>query len=712
MKKAISVLVASLLLISTLNCLIFSSAAEENNTLPEETYGTISHGLLSTNTIENNKDNTNAAAACVIDGIFPNLDFSHGLKGWYYNTFSTNKAGNEGVYPSDIAKVENGTVTIDTSDRLNGIRTMWFAPKTEDGKDVYILFGFKSSSPIKRHLRVYKRTKSTSSVVDATNTPFFTQEYSAYNDKWMGYAYNLGDISNQELSFSFNGGGDNGGNLSIKNIRLAYKNEDGTYSDIDSTNTEFYAETGEPYYGTQENGIYTPYVNNNLKNYSVSSYALNAKALPEFKNLDFSNGLKYWYLNSKLAYNDNNAYRSGYAKDIISGVEGNSITFNKGEIKDGNIAVRTMWFKAPVNSNNLAVIFKHKAASASNQTFNLYTRDNDVAIETNVQAAQTATYNAKTDWTNSAVELSDVNGKDISFSFVANTGLALKDIHLVYVNTDGTYKTYTDVYSGEVFDLNGFVLYGTKEDGIDSAGVALNLSNYPAIDILKNLDFSEGLKYWARNEGLTGKASDDGHIYENGRVTLRKLESSESSIDQSYISTVWVNLPGFVKDQEYKLYMKLGIQSPSENSYAELLSDQEGNYVNIQIKADEYVEKTTKPLILSTNASKIRVELRNKSKDTTATYGDIDVYFADKGGIADTYVNFDGSPKSFGGYGDANADGKVDITDLVRMKKYTADSSTPIYLAAANTDKVVSEAITIKALDLTAMRKLLLGIQQ
>lgn len=710
MKKAISVLVASLLLISTLNCLIFSSAAEEN-TLPEETYGTTTDGLLSTNTIENNKDNTNAAAACVIDGIFPNLDFSHGLKGWYYNTFSTNKAGNEGIYPSAIANVENGTVTIDTTDRLNGIRTMWFAPKTEDGKDVYILFGFKSSSPINRHLRVYKRTKSISSVVNATNTPYFTQQYSAYNDKWMGYAYNLGDISNQELSFSFNGGGsNNGGNLSIKNIRLAYKNEDGTYSDIDSTNTEIYAETGEPYYGTQENGIYTPYVNNNLGNYSVSSYALNAKALPEFKNLDFSNGLKYWYLNSKLAYNDNNAYRSGYAKDIISGVEGNSITFNKGEIKDGNIAVRTMWFKAPENSNNLAVIFKHKAASASNQTFNLYTRDNDVAITTNVQAAQTATYNAKTDWTNSAVELSDVNGKDISFSFVANTGLALKDIHLVYVNTDGTYKTYTDVYSGEVFDLNGFVLYGTEEDGILSVDNKHALSNYPAIDSLKNLDFSEGFKYWALNDGLIGKPSDVAYRSDDGKLVLNAKNSAIAG-EQSLISTVWVNLPEFVKGKGYVLYLKAGIQS-TQNGTNVVIADDRGKWTaKIQAVSETYSIKTNSGT-LDDSATKIKVLLKNESSSEQKIYGDIDVYFADKGGIADTYVNFDGSPKSFGGYGDANADGKVDITDLVRMKKYTADSSTPIYLAAANTDKVVSEAITIKASDLTAMRKLLLGIQQ
>ena len=664
----------------------------------EKLYGTTTDGLYSENSKENANENAKAAS---IGSTFPNFDFSKGLQAWYLNSFTNDTSG----YASAVAAVDNGIVSIKTDTRGLGIRTMWFAPEVSAEKDTYLLFSYKNSSTEKQQIRVYTRDAGTNLSPAPENDKADGRYFGGFgaSTTWQGRPVNLGNISGKEISIAFSASEGNQGNFSIKNIRLVYKNADGTYSDI--YNGDIYSETGELYYGTKEKGIYSSRIldstyqtNNNSSSYATSTYSIAEK----YPNLDFSNGFKYWYVN-RYTGQDGAAYTSDIAALQSDGSV--KIKSNLGAAA----GIRTMWFTPNIESGKtVAVVFKYK--SSSKQILLTYTRDKNVLGDKSTRARNEL--NISSDWSIKAVELEGITGKDISLSFYngdTSDSFDVKDIHLVYVNDD---NTYTDVYSGEVFDLNGFVLYGTKEDGIDSAGVALNLSNYPAIDILKNLDFSEGLKYWARNEGLTGKASDDGHIYENGRVTLRKLKSSESFIDQSYISTVWVNLPGFVKDQEYKLYMKLGIQSPSENSYAELLSDQEGNYVNIQIKADEYVVKTTEPLILSTNASKIRVRLRNKCTDTTATYGDIDVYFADKGGIADTYVNFDGSPKSFGGYGDANADGKVDITDLVRMKKYTADSSTPIYLAAANTDKVVSEAITIEALDLTAMRKLLLGIQQ
>ena len=663
----------------------------------EKLYGTTTDGLYSEKSGEQVNENAKAAS---IGSTFPNFDFSKGLQAWYLNSFTNDTSG----YASAVATVDNGSVSIKTDPRGLGIRTMWFAPEVSAEKDTYLLFSYKNPTPKAQKVRIYIRDTGTNLSPAPENDKASDRLFGGFgaSTTWQGRPVNLGNISGKEISIAFSASEGNQGNFSIKNIRLVYKNADGTYSDI--YNGDIYSETGELYYGTKEKGIYSSRIldsayqtNNNSSSYATSTHSIAEK----YPNLDFSDGFKYWYVN-RYTGQDGAAYTSDIAALQSDGSV--KIKSNLGAAA----GIRTMWFTPNIESGKtVAVVFKYK--SSSKQILLTYTRDKNVLGDKATRARNEL--NISSDWSIKAVELEGITGKDISLSFYnGNTSdcFDVKDIHLVYVNDD---NTYTDVYSGEVFDLNGFVLYGTKEDGIDSAGAKVNLSNYPAIDNLKNLDFSEGLKYWARNEGLTGKASDDVSGYENGRVTLRKLTTSDSSIDQSYISTVWVNLPGFVKDQEYKLYMKLGIQSPSEKSYAELLPDQ-GNGVNIQIKADEYVEKTTEPLILSTNASKIRVGLRNKCTDTTATYGDIDVYFADKGGIADTYVNFDGSPKSFGGYGDANADGKVDITDLVRMKKYTADSSTPIYLAAANTDKVVSEAITIKASDLTAMRKLLLGIQQ
>ena len=699
MKKAISVLVASLLLISALNCLIFSSAAEENNTLPEETYGTVLDGLDSQEIKETSNENSKAES---IGKTFPNFDFSKGLQAWYLISFLNTGSGKA----SGVATVDNGIVSIKTDTRGLGIRTMWFAPEVSAGKDTYLLFSYKNPNYQSQKVRVYIREAGTNVSPDPTDDSANDRTFGGFGQSattWQGRAVKLGDVSGKEISVAFTASNKVTGNSQIKNIRLVYKNEDGTYSDIYTG--EIYSETGELYYGTKEKGIYSSRIKdtiydtkNNSSSYATSTYSIAEK----YPNLDFSEGFKYWYANQYTGQ-DGAAYTSDIA--ALQSDDSVKIQSNLGAAA----GIRTMWFTPNIESGKtVAVVFKYK--SSGKQILLTYKRDKNSLGNTATMAK--TELNVSSDWGFKAVELTDITDKDISLSFYngdTSNSFDVKDIHLVYVNTDRTYKTYTDVYSGEVFDLNGFVLYGTKEDGIDSAGVALNLSNYPALDELKNLDFSKGLKYWARNEGLIGKASDDVIDYKDGKVILRTPDSATST-DQSYISTVWVNLPGFVKGQEYKLYMKLGIQSPSENSYAEVLPDS-GSGVNIQIKATEYSVKTTAPLTLNTAASKIKVRLRNRCTDATATYGDIDVYFADKGGIANTYVNFDGSPKSSGGYGDANADGKVDITDLVKINDYIKNTDTKIYLAAANMDKNTDEAITIADTDFSAMRKALLGIE-
>ena len=70
-------------------------------------------------------------------------------------------------------------------------------------------------------------------------------------------------------------------------------------------------------------------------------------------------------------------------------------------------------------------------------------------------------------------------------------------------------------------------------------------------------------------------------------------------------------------------------------------------------------------------------------------------------------VSLDGTPVAYS-YGDANADGRIDVRDLVKMKKYTADKTIPIYLAAANLKKASDPEV--KASDLILMKKMLLGV--
>jgi hypothetical protein len=70
----------------------------------------------------------------------------------------------------------------------------------------------------------------------------------------------------------------------------------------------------------------------------------------------------------------------------------------------------------------------------------------------------------------------------------------------------------------------------------------------------------------------------------------------------------------------------------------------------------------------------------------------ISIRYLDEGGKG-LYTNFDGTPINYQ-YGDANVDGRVDLADLVAMKKYAVDNSKKIYLAAANVDKGSSIAVT------------------
>lgn len=59
--------------------------------------------------------------------------------------------------------------------------------------------------------------------------------------------------------------------------------------------------------------------------------------------------------------------------------------------------------------------------------------------------------------------------------------------------------------------------------------------------------------------------------------------------------------------------------------------------------------------------------------------------------------------------GDANGDGKTDLLDLVRIKKYCADNTTKIVLKACRFDEEKGQEITIEAIDLVSLVNILLG---
>lgn len=261
------------------------------------------------------------------------------------------------------------------------------------------------------------------------------------------------------------------------------------------------------------------------------------------------------------------------------------------------------------------------------------------------------------------------------------------------------------------------VSYGTAEDGITLGSAVKSVSELTAIDGFNNFDFSNGLvnfgprdpgsnNYWAR-------LSDIGITTEDGMLKIDYKENSSTYDSYIGLQSVAVKIPESIDLTGKKLYVNLDVATLQGFNIRVLVDGVGGTWANINAGIGDVTTKTLANLtasdfgiVVSKDAKTVAIEVQTPHNADAKTFIDnIKIVYDDIGGMNNMFAGIDGSIVGDWEEGDANADKTVDIRDLVRVKKYTADKTEPIYYAAAKIDKNTDE---LGASDIAALRKKLL----
>ena len=279
----------------------------------------------------------------------------------------------------------------------------------------------------------------------------------------------------------------------------------------------------------------------------------------------------------------------------------------------------------------------------------------------------------------------------------------LKDFRVVGYNDDGT---YTDLYTMETLYKYGQVAGGTAQNGVEMVyaentavypgmyGDPNRAVEYPATCGFINNDFSMGFKYWALKNDSYGKTTDD------KSVTVTKLS------DVVYLNENVLTFRSFAASQN----QNLGIQSMpfSLSEYTEAgdkvyftVDHLNSNYCRIKvysengdslkdnIKASSWKTTQLNPITVSNVNATYAFEIQSYKNIGGAKFKNIQVLRNDRGGLEKApLVNINGKLLKGNYYGDAGGDNYVDLTDIVRMKKYmsfaASNTRVPIFFSAAD----------------------------
>ncbi len=262
-----------------------------------------------------------------------------------------------------------------------------------------------------------------------------------------------------------------------------------------------------------------------------------------------------------------------------------------------------------------------------------------------------------------------------------------KKISYEYYGADNDGKYYeTDGITETVAPL------GTAADGIstttDIGTYAFRLKG----DTANIFDFANnGLKYWSANlqdYGAMGetKASDTATINEDGSVTLKYASKAAQGI-----SSVYFPLPQAVVDAgtNYAVWLNYSRTATevedATTSFLYAYSEDIGMNAGYNSSGESSgVATFNAPAKTINNIAYGNVSLKVGGTEYNYTVSDFVIGYVDKGGMEKAlYVYQDGKPRD-AEMGDANADNAINVKDLVRMKKRSADTAQAIYLAAAD----------------------------
>lgn len=352
----------------------------------------------------------------------------------------------------------------------------------------------------------------------------------------------------------------------------------------------------------------------------------------------------------------------------------------------------------------------------------------------------------KNNWTNDAEFIIAEGSKTIAFSlFVNNQDNAVSgncayfdnfrfiyfdDATNAYYNFDGTRLSGLD---------NETPYYGTEADGIILNSTNDNVKSRSAISSFDNFDFSKGLvnfaPSWLYGSNLKTLA-ESGIVCEEGMLKF-KDQGNVTSVNYRGIQSVPVVIPEFAKGKTLHVsldtaanmgYMiqvlidgeaakctnKDGTDTNSANMYIQAndttnaIGDVE-NKLLVNTLATDNTGNNVLGIKIPENAQTIAILIYTPTVKTGnfAYIDNIKFLLSDIGGFIGKYTDLNGKPIN-NELGDANADGIVDIRDLVKTNDYLTDSAnTNIFFAASDltNDKICNES------DMAALRTKLLNAE-
>ncbi len=441
-----------------------------------------------------------------------------------------------------------------------------------------------------------------------------------------------------------------------------------------------------------------------------------------FKNGDFSDGLKYW---GSVCNGESNGYdkttdNPNLYAECVSEDNGNKCLYLNNE-SDG--ISQTFAVSGLKNGDKLRVLYDYRLSNGTEKwNFKARIFYTDAAGKRHsVSSRQNCPigyrYGAADGW--NSVRLADSSTQEIEITGISDSagevtftlyiyssgaaGAYVDNIELLYYDCDENgYKSVTTL-GGKRLNTDSYTeIYGTEENGINSGNVKTNtvLNNLAPLKQLVNGDFSKGLKYWAPYENNIGSASDYAAV-SDGILTVEKTG----------LSSMWISVPAAAIGKEVFAVFEYAYPNAATGEYATIyVRPDKGTsgtgylYAKNDTTAIWRVQKTN-VCVPADGAAKLKIQIKLSSNGIPISFKNIRLYMLDGGNGYP--VSLDGTPVAYS-YGDANADGRIDVRDLVKMKKYTADKTIPIYLAAANLKKASDPEV--KASDLILMKKMLLGV--
>lgn len=490
----------------------------------------------------------------------------------------------------------------------------------------------------------------------------------------------------------------------VKDIVVAYANDDGSYTSIFDSKVLYNGVTKQPYYGTVKDGIACE----NAAGAKI--FELNAIDATKVNPYSLENGLMYWGASSGLT---ENAYtkasnvasvvkddRTGetYLKVGKDGADNKACTVNAVKVKLPNAA----------KNKKLALFFQIKGEGTPkpiNQSANQYGTIKFMygnSQNTNGFSNVLVNHEQKiksTDWTVGDTEMVTSEWDGSKYDCVSveiqnvyedrnSTVVYIKDIVIAYANDDGS---YTSIFDSSVI-YNSYTkrpYYGNDMYGMYTEQKAnTKIDNMTiATDTLMNGDFSQGLSYWAPRDSQFGYASQYATVLDNVLTLSTKAEYGG-------VTTCFVKIPDTALNKKVVglFEYKTGEQyNSSASRVVKLISNakdavSEAANDNGQFKLSkttEYTQGCTKYMQFPTSGSTVRLEIHNGY--CPASMKNVALAYMDEIGIADKelYANLDGTPYGYE-MGDANATGTVDVGDLVRMKRYMENTNCGIYYTAAH----------------------------